>query len=114
MTANLFGAEVCFLPPEGPFIGNSDSYFKCIGSSDDKTLLVAQYEGLTLLLEDKDFVPRRTILLSHGFDEEEVRTFGTLSLFDVLHRSCLLRNNRYLLDKGLENCPSSSKLFTVP
>ncbi|KAJ9112073.1 hypothetical protein QFC22_006372 [Naganishia vaughanmartiniae] len=41
------------------------------GAADDKTLLVAQYEALTRLLED-GFSPRRSVILAHGFDEEEV------------------------------------------
>ncbi|KAI5476036.1 Gly-Xaa carboxypeptidase [Pseudohyphozyma bogoriensis] len=56
-----------------PFSGfNDGEYIWGRGAGDDKTLLVGQYEALSLLLQDKDFVPRRTILLSHGFDEEEV------------------------------------------
>ncbi|KAJ9105022.1 hypothetical protein QFC19_003653 [Naganishia cerealis] len=41
------------------------------GAADDKTLLVAQYEALTRLLED-GFSPRRSVIFAHGFDEEEV------------------------------------------
>ncbi|KAJ9093068.1 hypothetical protein QFC21_006561 [Naganishia friedmannii] len=41
------------------------------GAADDKTLLVAQYEALTRLLAD-GFSPRRSVILAHGFDEEEV------------------------------------------
>lgn len=29
-------------------------------------------EALTILLQDESFTPRRTIILAHGFDEEEV------------------------------------------
>ncbi|GHJ89035.1 hypothetical protein NliqN6_5437 [Naganishia liquefaciens] len=42
------------------------------GAADDKTLLVAQYEALTKLLENESYQPRRTVILAHGFDEEEV------------------------------------------
>lgn len=48
-----------------------DEYVWGRGVADDKTLLVGQYEALTLLLE-QGFKPRRTVILAHGFDEEEV------------------------------------------
>ncbi|WVR05361.1 hypothetical protein IAU60_002375 [Kwoniella sp. DSM 27419] len=56
----------------GPFSGDNDGTFIWgRGASDDKTLLVAQWEAITHLLES-GFQPRRTIILSHGNDEEEV------------------------------------------
>jgi Gly-Xaa carboxypeptidase len=45
---------------------------------------VAQYEALSILLADPSYVPRRSIILSHGFDEEEVfarQGAGTLAPF---------------------------------
>ncbi|OCF45385.1 Gly-Xaa carboxypeptidase [Kwoniella heveanensis CBS 569] len=55
-----------------PFSGYNDGkYIWGRGASDDKTLLVAQWEAITHLLE-LGFQPRRTLILSHGFDEEEV------------------------------------------
>lgn len=52
-----------------PFGGEvHDGFIWGRGSADDKTLLVAQYEGITALLET-GWRPRRTIILSHGFDE---------------------------------------------
>ncbi|ORX33794.1 carboxypeptidase s precursor [Kockovaella imperatae] len=55
-----------------PFSGHIDDEFVWgRGAADDKTLLVAQWESITHLLEN-GFKPRRTLILSHGFDEEEV------------------------------------------
>ncbi|ORY29955.1 carboxypeptidase s precursor [Naematelia encephala] len=55
-----------------PFSGYNDGvYIWGRGASDDKTLIVAQWEAITHLLES-GFQPRRTVILSHGFDEEEV------------------------------------------
>ena len=58
-----------------PFEGHvDDDYVWGRGASDDKTLLVSQYAALSLLLETPDWTPRRTIILSHGFAEEEVHS----------------------------------------
>ncbi|KAL7424245.1 hypothetical protein Q5752_001831 [Cryptotrichosporon argae] len=55
-----------------PFSGfNDGEYIWGRGAGDDKTLVVAQWEAITHLLE-AGFKPRRTLILSHGFDEEEV------------------------------------------
>ncbi|AAW41637.1 hypothetical protein CNBB1280 [Cryptococcus deneoformans B-3501A] len=55
-----------------PFSGHNDgTYIWGRGAADDKPLLVAQWEAITHLLEN-GFTPRRTIILSHGNDEEEV------------------------------------------
>ncbi|KAI9637962.1 carboxypeptidase s precursor [Dioszegia hungarica] len=55
-----------------PFSGHNDGRdIWGRGASDDKTLLVAQWEAITHLLES-GWEPRRTVILSHGFDEEEV------------------------------------------
>ncbi|KAK4687749.1 Gly-Xaa carboxypeptidase, partial [Tremellales sp. Uapishka_1] len=55
-----------------PFSGfNDGTYIWGRGAADDKTLLVAQWEAITHLLE-AGFSPRRTLIFSHGFDEEEV------------------------------------------
>ncbi|WRT67354.1 uncharacterized protein IL334_004325 [Kwoniella shivajii] len=55
-----------------PFSGHNDGkYIWGRGASDDKPLLVAQWEAITNLYEN-GFDPRRTIIFSHGNDEEEV------------------------------------------
>jgi Gly-Xaa carboxypeptidase len=41
------------------------------GAADDKSLLVSQWEAITHLLE-AGWKPRRTVIITHGFDEEEV------------------------------------------
>ncbi|KAI5452936.1 hypothetical protein NCC49_006472 [Naganishia albida] len=57
-------------PPFSGFV--DDDFVWGRGAADDKTLLVAQYEALTKLLENPEFSPRRTLIFAHGFDEEEV------------------------------------------
>lgn len=55
-----------------PFSGfNDGTLIWGRASQDDKTLLVGQWEAVTRLLQD-GWKPRRTLILSHGFDEEEV------------------------------------------
>ncbi|KAK8869586.1 hypothetical protein IAR55_000153 [Kwoniella newhampshirensis] len=55
-----------------PFSGYNDgTYIWGRGAGDDKPLLVAQWQAITHLLES-GFEPRRTIIFSHGNDEEEV------------------------------------------
>ncbi|WVQ69845.1 uncharacterized protein L199_008066 [Kwoniella botswanensis] len=55
-----------------PFSGYNDgTYIWGRGAGDDKPLLVAQWEAISNLLEN-GFKPRRTIIFSHGNDEEEV------------------------------------------
>ncbi|WWC60883.1 uncharacterized protein I303_103459 [Kwoniella dejecticola CBS 10117] len=55
-----------------PFSGYNDgTYIWGRGAGDDKPLLVAQWEAITNLLEN-GFKPRRTVIFSHGNDEEEV------------------------------------------
>jgi acetylornithine deacetylase/succinyl-diaminopimelate desuccinylase-like protein len=55
-----------------PFSGHNDgTSIWGRGAQDDKTLLVGQWEAVTHLLEG-GWSPRRTLILSHGFDEEEV------------------------------------------
>lgn len=55
-----------------PFSGDlDDGWVYGRGAADDKSLLVAQWEAITHLLEN-GWNPRRTVILTHGFDEEEV------------------------------------------
>lgn len=56
----------------GPFSGDlADGWVWGRGAADDKSLLVAQWEAITHLLE-AGWRPRRTVIITHGFDEEEV------------------------------------------
>lgn len=67
-----------------PFSGDlDDGWIYGRGSADDKSLLVAEWEAITHLLES-GWKPRRTVILTHGFDEEEVharRGQGTIAPF---------------------------------
>lgn len=55
-----------------PFSGHNDgTYIWGRGAADDKSLFVAEWEAVTYLLES-GWTPRRTLILTHGFDEEEV------------------------------------------
>ncbi|KAH8918661.1 carboxypeptidase s precursor [Atractiella rhizophila] len=89
------------------------------GAGDDKTLLVAQYEALEALL-GSGWRPRRTIILSHGFDEEEVfarqgagelakfleRRYGKDSMLMVIDEGSGIAENLYGTPFGL---PASSE-----
>lgn len=88
-----------------PFSGKIDDIFVWgRGASDDKTLLVGQYAALSLLLRDPTWTPQRTIILSHGFAEEEVHSqqgavqiakfleerYGRESMLLVIGEACYL------------------------
>lgn len=71
-----------------PFSGHFDGqYVWGRGSSDCKDLLIALLETIEFLLDDESFVPRRTIVLGFGFDEE---ASGTLGAFQI---------NKFLSDR---------------
>ncbi|KAH8913971.1 Zn-dependent exopeptidase, partial [Atractiella rhizophila] len=53
-----------------PWSGHYDgTYVWGRGASDCKTLLISELQAVTLLIK-QGFTPRRTIILSFGFDEE--------------------------------------------
>ncbi|KAL3232067.1 Carboxypeptidase S [Nakaseomyces bracarensis] len=65
-----------------PFEGQYDSENDFVwgrGSNDCKNLLIAQFEAVEKLLED-GFKPKRTVLFSHGFDEEAGGEWGAFYL----------------------------------
>lgn len=63
-----------------PFSGHIDAqYVHGRGSSDCKNMLIAVFEAIENLIE-AGFMPRRTIILSFGFDEEVLGTEGAYHL----------------------------------
>ncbi|KAK1758912.1 hypothetical protein QBC47DRAFT_370740 [Echria macrotheca] len=83
------------------------------GSSDCKNQLIGTLETIQLLLEAK-FEPRRTILLSYGFDEECSGKQGAAKLSEHIH-------NRYgddgiavIVDEGSSSEESWGTLFFKP
>lgn len=70
-----------------PFSGHYDPETDFIwgrGSNDCKNLLIAEFEAIEQLLID-GFKPKRTIVMSLGFDEEASGTLGAASLASFLH-----------------------------
>ncbi|CCK69349.1 Gly-Xaa carboxypeptidase KNAG_0C02380 [Huiozyma naganishii CBS 8797] len=70
-----------------PFSGHYDEETDLLwgrGSNDCKNLLIAEFEAIEKLLED-GFTPRRTLLLSLGFDEESSGKWGAGFLGPYIH-----------------------------
>jgi Gly-Xaa carboxypeptidase len=70
------------------------------GSSDDKTLLIADLEAVEKLLSER-YEPKRTIVLSFGFDEERGGPFGAGELSKVLKNRYGPNSFYALLDEGV-------------
>ncbi|CDZ98291.1 carboxypeptidase s [Phaffia rhodozyma] len=99
-----------------PFSGFiDDEYVWGRGASDDKTLLIGQYEALSLLLSDPDWVPRRTVILSHGFDEEEVfQRQGAGELAKFLENRYGKDSMLLVIDEGNSFADAWGDEFAVP
>ena len=70
------------------------------GSSDDKSLLIADLAAVEKLLSE-GFQPKRTIVLSFGFDEERGGEFGAKSLAGVLNERYGEDSFYALVDEGV-------------
>lgn len=71
-------------PSPAPFSGHYDgTYLWGRGSVDTKNTVSGTLEAATLLLE-AGFVPRRTVLLAFGFDEESRSTGGAGKIAEYL------------------------------
>ncbi|KAH3684015.1 hypothetical protein WICPIJ_005038 [Wickerhamomyces pijperi] len=84
----------------GPFSGYYDGKFMYgRGTSDTKSLVIGHFEVWQLLLE-KGYKPKRTMVLSLGYDEETIGRYdGALSLVSVLKKR--YSNGIYaLIDEG--------------
>jgi hypothetical protein len=78
------------------------------GACDCKSLLISQLVAIESLIE-KGFEPRRTILLSYGFDEES-KGFSVSPLTFPFLTGCSQR----ISNRELESYPRESKRSTVP
>ncbi|KAL2267881.1 hypothetical protein VTJ83DRAFT_5158 [Remersonia thermophila] len=83
------------------------------GASDCKNQLIAAMETLELLLEAK-FQPRRTVILSFGFDEECSGLRGAASLAAVLHRRYGDDGIAVIVDEGSSFEQTWGTLFAKP
>lgn len=81
--------------------------------SDCKSLLISQYEALRLLLAD-GFQPRRTVILSHGFDEETTGEQGALQLSKHLEQRYGHDSMLMLIDEGESSMRYFGRSFAVP
>ncbi|SMN19432.1 similar to Saccharomyces cerevisiae YJL172W CPS1 Vacuolar carboxypeptidase yscS [Maudiozyma saulgeensis] len=85
-----------------PFSGHYEPETDLIwgrGSNDCKNLMIAQLEALEKLLED-GFIPKRTILLSIGFDEEASGIWGARFLSPHIHERYGDDGVLIILDEG--------------
>lgn len=87
-------------PPFDGIIDGDRQFIHGRGASDCKDLLTAQYEALTLLLK-AGFVPRRTILLAHGQDEETSGQHGARKLAARLEGIYGKDSILVILDEGI-------------
>ncbi|SCV71532.1 BQ2448_3120 [Microbotryum intermedium] len=85
-----------------PFSGHYDEKSNSVwgrGSVDCKDVLGGILEAVELLVE-KDWTPRRTILLAFGFDEESKGVDGAGQLFEEVERRYGEDGIAFLLDEG--------------
>ncbi|KAL2255965.1 hypothetical protein VTK26DRAFT_2413 [Humicola hyalothermophila] len=83
------------------------------GASDCKNQLIALMETLELLLE-ADFKPKRTILLSFGFDEECSGTRGAASLSEFIQKRYGKDGIAVIVDEGSGFEQAWGTLFAKP
>ncbi|GAA6002515.1 hypothetical protein JCM10207_001158 [Rhodosporidiobolus poonsookiae] len=83
-----------------PWSGHFDGeYLWGRGASDDKNAVSAVFEAITFLLEG-DFKPRRTVLLSFGFDEESRGWGGAGHLAKAIEERYGKDGVAFLVDEG--------------
>lgn len=98
-----------------PFAGAIDAERQFVhgrGASDCKDLLTAQYEALTLLLE-QGFPPRRTIILAHGQDEETSGRQGAQKLAPYLEERYGKDSMLMILDEGIGSMRFFGRAFAL-
>jgi len=83
------------------------------GAQDCKTLLIAELESIELLLQ-ANFVPRRTILLSFGFDEECSGKQGAMHLSDFIHERYGDDGVAVIVDEGAGYAEAWGTRFFLP
>ncbi len=97
-----------------PFDGYYDGEFLWgRGSADCKNLLIGILEAVETLLED-DFNPKRTVLLSFGFDEESTGQYGAKYLGQFLLERYGPNSIFALIDEGVGIIESSGLVVASP
>ncbi|KAK4149551.1 hypothetical protein C8A00DRAFT_18781 [Chaetomidium leptoderma] len=97
-----------------PWSGEYDGkYIWGRGASDCKNQLIAAMETLELLLE-ADFTPKRTVLLSFGFDEECSGTLGASKLAAVIQKRYGKDGIAVIVDEGSGFEQAWGTLFAKP
>lgn len=97
-----------------PFSGHYDGKFLYgRGASDTKNTLIASLESTEALLE-QEWHPKRTVILSFGFDEEVEGVRGAQHLADTLFERYGRNGVEVIIDEGVGIMNVSGGLFALP
>ncbi|PRT52404.1 Carboxypeptidase S [Wickerhamiella sorbophila] len=97
-----------------PFDGHFDGEFLWgRGTSDTKNSLVAQLEAIESLLS-QGWVPKRTVILSFGFDEEITGFRGAYPISRLLHERYGTHGIEVIVDEGIGIVPFGGSIFASP
>ena len=97
-----------------PFAGHNDGeYVTGRGSCDCKALLIGQLEALQLLLTD-GWRPRRTIIVSHGYDEETTGQQGAKKIMEYLESLYGKDSMLMVIDEGTGSERIYGHAFALP
>lgn len=98
-----------------PFSGHYDEKTDIIwgrGSNDCKNLLIAELEAIEQLLDD-DYKPKRTILLSFGFDEESSGLLGAQTLAPFIEKRYGKDSIFSIIDEGFGIAPVDKGVYVA-
>jgi Gly-Xaa carboxypeptidase len=99
-----------------PFEGAIDEREEFVwgrGAADCKSLLMAEYEALALLLQ-QGWTPRRSVILAHGYDEETSGLQGALKISEHLEQSYGRDSMLMVIDEGMESERFYGTAFALP
>lgn len=99
-----------------PFAGTIDDREEFVwgrGAADCKSLLMAEYEALALLLQ-QGWTPRRTVILAQGYDEETSGLQGALKIADHLEETYGKDSMLMVIDEGMESERFYGTAFALP